>query len=43
MISWNITKETVRTVCAVVAVLVALYAVTVQTLALHYIILYHPR
>jgi hypothetical protein len=43
MISWSITKETVRTICAVIGILIAIYAVTVQTLALHYIILYHPR
>jgi type III secretory pathway component EscS len=36
-------KETVRTVCAVIGILIALYAVTVQTAALHFIIKYHPR
>jgi hypothetical protein len=36
-------KETVRTICAVIGILIALYAVTVQTAALHFIIKYHPR
>ena len=36
-------KETIRTICAVIAVVVALYAVVIQTAALHFIIKYHPR
>jgi len=36
-------KETIRTVCAVIGVIVAFYAVTIQTAALHFIIKYHPR
>ena len=36
-------KETIRTIAAVIAVLVALYAATVQTIALHILVKYHPR
>jgi hypothetical protein len=36
-------KETIRTICAVIGVIIAIYAVVVQTTALHFIIKYHPQ
>ncbi len=36
-------KETIRTIAATLAVLVALYAAAVQTVALHILVKYHPR
>lgn len=36
-------KETIRTVAAVIAVLVALYTAAVQTMSLHTLLKYHTR